>query len=165
MSDLIGQPFPENEGVDSISFLSLLLGKKSEATRQDAIHHSYSGLFAIRKGPWKLLCAPGSGGWSKPNPGEALKQGLPSVQLYHMDQDLAERNNLHATHPDKLKELRSLLEKHIAEGRSTPGPKQSNDVAEVVIDKVLAKAKSKKSNRCVLNLVPALPGRCYTHAW
>jgi len=41
--------------------------------------------------------------------------------------------------------LRALLEKQIADGRSTPGPKQKND-AEVVIDKMdkASEAKSAK---------------------
>jgi len=132
---IAGATYPESEGVDSISFLPTLLGKANDEARQDVIHHSYPGHFAIRKGPWKLLCAPGSGGWSKPGPEEAMKQGEPMVQLYHMGRDIGEQHNLQAELPDKVRELRTLLEKQIAAGRSTPGPRQSND-AEVVIDKL-----------------------------
>lgn len=135
-AEVAGARYSGTEGVDSISFLPTLLGKPNAQSRGDVIHHSYSGLFAIRKGPWKLLCAPGSGGWSKPTSEEAVKQGGPMVQLYHMEKDHGEQDDLHAQHPDKVRELRTLLETQIAEGRSTPGPKQANDVSEVVIDKL-----------------------------
>ena len=39
-----------------------------------------------------------------------------------------------AQHPDRIKRMRALLEKQVAEGRSTPGAPQSNDVP-VRIDK------------------------------
>lgn len=136
IADQIDCTYPATEGVDSFSFLPTLLGEENDAPRQDLVHHSVSGLFAIRQGPWKLLCAPGSGGWSKPNPEQAFKQGEPPIQLYHMDQDLGETTNLQAKHPDKAEELRQLLEQQITRGRSTPGPDQQNDVPIVVIDKV-----------------------------
>ncbi len=135
-ADLLGCSYPESEGVDSISLLSTLLGKDNEAARQDVIHHSISGMFAIRQGHWKLLCGPGSGGWGSPKDREALKQALPAVQLYHMKKDLGEQHNMHAEFPSKVEELRSLLETQIAEGRSTPGSRQANDVNQVVIDKI-----------------------------
>ena len=38
------------------------------------------------------------------------------------------------TEPAKVKELAALMERYITEGRSTPGPKQKNDV-EITWDK------------------------------
>ncbi len=137
LAEVVGAKVPETEGVDSISFLPSLTGK-GEHVRQDVIHHSISGLFAIRQGHWKLLCGPGSGGWGNPKPAAAMKAGEPMIQLYHMKKDLGEQENVQAEFPDKVKELRALLEKQIADGRSTPGPKQKND-AEVVIDKLKKK--------------------------
>lgn len=145
MADVLGADYPETEGVDSISFLPTLVGKSEEPARKDVISASISGMFAIRHGHWKLLCGPGSGGWGKPKPAEALRQGEPVIQLYHMKKDIGEKHNVQAEFPDKVRELRALLEKQIADGRSTPGPKQKND-AEVVIDKMdkASKAKSAK---------------------
>jgi hypothetical protein len=50
------------------------------------------------------------------------------VQLYNLAEDLGEARNLADRHPDKLDQMQGLLEKLITNGRSTPGPKQGNDV-------------------------------------
>ena len=64
-----------------------------------------------------------------------------------MKKDLGESKNLHIKHPEKVKELRALLEKQIADGRTTPGPQQKNDVEQVVINKMDKSKRKKKSNR------------------
>ena len=51
-----------------------------------------------------------------------------------MTQDLGEQSNLAAHMPEKVKDLRALLQKQVDQGRSTPGPEQAND-ARIVIDK------------------------------
>lgn len=142
VADILDITYPETEGVDSISFLPALLGNESDQVRQDVISHSFLGLFAIRKGHWKLCCGPGSGGWGKPTPTQAVKQGLPMIQLYNMDKDLGEQENLHQKHPEIVKELRAMLEKQIADGRSTPGVKQKNAITtdKIVIDKIKSPA-------------------------
>jgi hypothetical protein len=74
-----------------------------------------------------VLC-PGSGGWTH-NDAEAAKAGLPLVQLYDMRTDPGGTRNLHAQHPDKVRSLLALLKRYVAEGRSTPGQRQENDVS------------------------------------
>ena len=37
------------------------------------------------------------------------------------------KNNLVNSNPEKVKELKQLLNKYITDGRSTPGSKQKND--------------------------------------
>jgi arylsulfatase A len=97
----------------------------AEPTHPFVIHHSISGRFAIRKGDWKFIAAKGSGGWSKGD------DGKPS-QLYNMATDRKESNNLVDVKPEIAAELTKLLETAVANGRTTPGPKQKND-AKVVI--------------------------------
>jgi len=77
---------------------------------------------AVRLGDWKYIPAPGSGGW-----GKGGDQSQP-VQLYNLADDLGETKNLAAAMPEKVAEIRALLEKTIADGRSTPGEAQRNDV-------------------------------------
>jgi arylsulfatase A len=79
----------------------------------------------VRLGDWKFIASPGSGGWGK---GEEQGQ---SEQLYNLTDDLGETKNLAAAMPEKVAEMKALLEKLITAGRSTPGAKQKNDV-EVV---------------------------------
>lgn len=53
------------------------------------------------------------------------------MQLYNLADDISESKNLAAAIPEKVAEMKALLEKLITDGRSTPGAQQQNDV-EVV---------------------------------
>jgi arylsulfatase A-like enzyme len=127
-AEILGVKLPDNAAEDSMSILPALLGKPGKPLREALVHHSIDGKFSIRQGPWKLELCPGSGGWSRPNDREAIKEGLPRVQLYDMTRDLGEQKNLEAGHPEVVKRLTALLEKYVADGRSTPGTPQQNDV-------------------------------------
>lgn len=126
-ADILNQPLPENAGVDSISFLPLLTDKSAPAPREATVHHSINGAFAITKGKWKLALCPGSGGWSNPRPGRNDLSHLPAIQLYNLENDIAETKNLADKHPEIVTELTTLLQSHVDQGRSTPGPPQQND--------------------------------------
>ncbi len=76
---------------------------------------------------------PGSGGWGKPRDPAAAKQGLPEVQLYDLSQDIGETKNVQADHPEIVTRLKKILDQQIADGRSTPGAKQTNDAKIVVM--------------------------------
>ena len=147
-ADITGYQLKPDEGVDSYSFLPILKGK-TKSSRSDVIHHSVSGYFAIRKGKWKLCAVNGSGGWLSPkiNTGKAkaAKKLSDVYQLFDMSQDEGEQTNLADQHPEIVKELRSLLDKQISHGRSTPGVKQSNDTNKIIVEKWgKGKKKSKK---------------------
>ena len=115
-------------GEDSVSILPALLGTDKGPLREAVMHHSIEGMFAIRQGKWKLELCAGSGGWGGPKDKDALKEGLPKIQLYDMTLDVSERKNVQAEHPDVVENLTKLLMKYIADGRSTPGAPQKNDV-------------------------------------
>jgi arylsulfatase A-like enzyme len=124
-AEIVGTELPANAGEDSFSILPLLKGIK-QPVRDHVVSHSINGKFAIRDGCWKLVLCPGSGGWTQSDEA-AFNDGLPMVQLYDMTTDPGEKHNLHATHPDKVRALLEKLKKLVADGRSTPGAKQSND--------------------------------------
>lgn len=124
-AEIAGKDLPADAAEDSFSMLPLLKGEDGFA-RPYTIHHSINGSFAIRQGKWKLSLCPGSGGWSDPKPGKAT-QGMYPVQLYDMEADLGETNNLAEKETGKVKEMADLLAKAIRDGRSNPGPKQEND--------------------------------------
>jgi len=52
-----------------------------------------------------------------------------------MAQDAGEIKNLAVQHPEIATELTALLKKLVDNGRSTPGPQQTNDVPVEVIKK------------------------------
>lgn len=126
-ADIIGAELPPDAGEDSISFLATLT-TQAASKRDHLVSHSINGSFAIRRGPWKLLLCPGSGGWSAPRPGSQQAKELPPMQLYNLEEDLGEEDNLVDQHPEKVRELIDLLDEFVADGRSTPGPKQQNAV-------------------------------------
>ena len=62
-----GVPLPPNAAEDSFSLLPAILSKPLDRPIRDAVvHHSGSGMFAIRSGDWKLVLGLGSGGFTRP---------------------------------------------------------------------------------------------------
>jgi arylsulfatase A len=51
----------------------------------------------------------------------------PFVQLFDLSKDLHEDHNLAAQHPERVAQMVALLQKQVANGRSTPGPELGND--------------------------------------
>lgn len=129
---ITGAPVPDGSAEDSVSFLPALSGEKIESTREGVIHHSFSGHFAYRQGKWKLLLAKASGGWSSPRENEA-PEGSPKAQLYDMEADPGETENLYLKEPEIAKRLLAQLEKDVRSGRSTAGPVSKNDFDDIVL--------------------------------
>jgi arylsulfatase A-like enzyme len=128
-AEIVGARLPENAGEDSVSLLSILESRATGPIHEAVVHHSINGSFAIRQGDWKLAVCPDSGGWSAPRPNNAKKmKDLPPVQLFNLKQEIGEQTNLQADNPQVVSRLRTLLEKYIADGRSTPGAPQKNAV-------------------------------------
>ncbi len=105
----------EDRFEDSEDLSEILIANPQRPIRDHLIHHSIQGMFSIRKGPWKLITGKGSGGWSA-DPDENDAQG----QLYNLDKDLGEKNNLYNEYPEIVEELQVLLEKHQENGYSNP---------------------------------------------
>ena len=82
----------------------------------------------IRRGQWKYLDHKGSGGSNYNRDGEwGLKQyALPDKapkapgQLYNLNLDPGETDNLYFKHPEIVKELKDKLEEYKKSGRSAP---------------------------------------------
>ncbi|MEM9018096.1 MAG: arylsulfatase, partial [Verrucomicrobiota bacterium] len=127
VADILETNLPAGGSEDSVSFLPALSGEPIESTRKGVIHHSVSGHFAYRQGPWKLLLARGSGGWTSPKENEMSKDS-PIGQLYHLGDDPGEQNNLFEEQPEKVAALLADFEADVFAGRSTEGEESENDV-------------------------------------
>jgi arylsulfatase A len=133
LAEVRGAKLPDNAAEDSASFLAVLRGGAAPShARESLVAHSADGEFSIREGKWKLILAPGSGGWSPPTrspspwtqPKPDSFEGLPPYQLYDLAADPKETTNLQARHPEVVQRLGRLLRSYIERGRSTPGAPQ-----------------------------------------
>ncbi|MCK4999616.1 MAG: arylsulfatase [Anaerohalosphaera sp.] len=124
---VVGDDLDENAGVDSYNILPVMTGEPyTKPLREATVHLASDGSFSIRQGKWKLELCPGSGG-SSLHPEAAMQKGLPMIQLYDLDEDIGETENLHDKYPEVVHRLTGLLEKYVVNGRSTPGAVQKNN--------------------------------------
>jgi arylsulfatase A len=122
VAELHDVELPGDAGEDSVSFLPALHGKLIPGNAErGVVHHSDSGVFAIRRGDWKVVFDK-AGGTRRANPKDPLVKNPAEIQLFDMGNDPAESTNLQAAHPERVEALGRLLGEFIARGRSTPGP-------------------------------------------
>jgi arylsulfatase A-like enzyme len=117
---IVGVDLPQNAGEDSFDMLPVLLGRQppDRPVRDTFVLSARRGL-TVRQGPWKLIPHLGSGGFSKPSfvqPGP----GEPAGQLYNLDNDPGETNNLYDEHPEIVERLTALGQQLRQDGRSRP---------------------------------------------
>jgi len=145
-ADIIDVAVPKDGGGDSVSFLPVLLSEATESIRTSIVSQSIGGQFAVRDGNWKLCLCPGSGGWSSPRPGRVDTSKFPTIQLFNLSDDPGEQTNLMAHQTKRVEQMKLMLQKLIADGRSTPGPQLKNDVPIVMIKPVPQPRKNKNRN-------------------
>ncbi len=112
---------------DSFNLLPVLTGTVTAPIRPYMLTQAFGGkrTLSIRRGPWKYLDHRGSGG-NNYDKGELKPFAMPDTapdahaQLYNLETDPGETTNLFIKHPEIVAELKAVLEKSIAEGRSTP---------------------------------------------
>jgi len=104
-ASLTGQSLKEGEGPDSFNSINTLLGRSGK-DREWIVEHA--GRLSIIKNNWKYI-EPGTG--TKVNQYVSIELGNDTVpQLYNLEKDKGEKNNLAAENPSIVKELTELLE-------------------------------------------------------
>jgi len=118
LANLVGADLGENAAEDSFDILPILKGSSAEVQgRETIVHHSLRGMFAIRKGEWKLVLGRGSGGFTQPVRYRP-QEGEPEGQLYNIATDPRETTNLYQERPEVVEELSELLDQYRNSGRS-----------------------------------------------
>lgn len=119
-AELLDVPLSMDAGEDSYSILPVLLEEeRSGPIREAIVHHSQDGMFAIRQGRWKLILGLGSGGFTDPKR-TTPAGGEPEWQLYDLERDPGEQENVFDEHPDIVGRLAALLLRYRAQGHSRP---------------------------------------------
>ena len=111
LAELIGRALPADAGEDSQSFLGVLKDPSATHQRAPLVVHGGSGRFGVHDGRWKLL----------------MPHRRASRELYDLQTDIRESNNVVEAHSQRAKELESALTRIVVRGRTTPGAAQPND--------------------------------------
>ncbi|MEM6472374.1 MAG: arylsulfatase [Planctomycetota bacterium] len=115
LAELVGIKLPGDTGEDSHSFASVFQEPDGTFERVPLITHGNGGgqyRYAITTADtWKLV----------------LGKDLADHELYNLSSDRDESENLAKDHPQLVRKLVGEINNIIVSGRSTPGPKQTND--------------------------------------
>lgn len=119
---VVGYKLPDNAAEDSYDLLPLFQGG-TETVRDTHVHNTYA-TYAIRHGDWNLVDAK-TGYESKLDSKWKDRHGYPAedsapAELFNIKEDIGQKNNLAAAHPEKVEELRALLKKIQHQGHSAP---------------------------------------------
>ena len=162
---IVGKKLPAGAGPDSYNVLPALVGQKLPDPERPVVFSSGgTGALCIRMGKWKLLDGQGDcgfrehkskGPWPEPKPGD------PPAQLYNLDEDLGEHDNLYRKHPEIVHRMKVGLEKIKADENYNPTtleqPKEKITLDQ--LDVLFARSKTVKpaSRRKPKSAVPGNP--------
>ncbi len=125
LASVVGYELPPDAAQDSYDFLPYLKGKVSSGPRTAIVHNTNPDIYALRVGDWVLVNAP-SGYTLKPAPDPWYKkQNYASAddfpfELYNLKEDVGQRRNLAANHPEKVEQMQQLLMKLRMQGYTAP---------------------------------------------
>ncbi|MBT6770339.1 MAG: sulfatase-like hydrolase/transferase [Opitutales bacterium] len=126
-AELLGSVLPNDAGEDSISFLSTIFGENDEPHRGHVVSHSVGGEFAYMEGSWKVVYKNAVANRNQSRGKSRI------VELYNLEEDIAEANNLSENELEIAERLGESLKRIVARGTSRAGPIQAND-AEVNVE-------------------------------
>ncbi|MCC6508099.1 MAG: sulfatase-like hydrolase/transferase [Pirellulaceae bacterium] len=108
---IAGADVPAEPVLDGRDLSPLLFGQSSDSPRE--AHYYFTGyhLQAVRQGPWKLALSTQPETMGK----EAASDAKTNPRLYNLDQEIGERTNLAAQHPDIVAKLTALADAMTAE--------------------------------------------------
>jgi arylsulfatase len=101
VAELTGTKPPE--GIDGISFAPTLMGRPQEQAKHEFLYWEfpgYGGQQALRMGPWKAVRQ----NMLRRNNPDPLK-----IELYHLEDDVSEANDLATEHPEVVAKMRTIM--------------------------------------------------------
>jgi arylsulfatase A len=132
LAALTGTPVKAGQGQDSVNILPALIGEPEAPLRKHLLLAARQpSHLALRKAKWMYINARGGGGFTSPQRGAhafggpaaitftqrtnsdiengKIKANAPRAQLYDLESDLAQTENLYSEFPDIAQEMEALL--------------------------------------------------------
>ena len=102
-ANLAGYEVPNDRAIDGVDQTALLFGKSQAGARDDFYYFCQNELHGVRKGRWKLMLPDRKKFW------HCVKdRGSGAVELYDLESDIGEKNNVAKEHPEIVSELLAL---------------------------------------------------------
>lgn len=95
LAKLVGAKAPDDRTIDGKDALDVLLGQSGAKSPHEILYYETDG---VRRGKWKLV--------------RIGRPGKRQSELYDLEADLGETNNLANQHPELVEELGALLDEH-----------------------------------------------------
>lgn len=123
LASLCGGEIPKDACLDSFDVSHALLGVPNAKGREHLVQqdNGSNGTYALRVGDWKLHRYDRERARNVVVEKQLENTDVPKFQLFNLANDPAEKNNVMNQQPEIGKELKSRLEKIIADGRTRPG--------------------------------------------
>ena len=124
LASVVGYNLPEkNAAEDSHDLLPLLKGKV-KSIRTSHIHNTFDHTWAFREGDWVLITGK-SGHHSRVTKEWLKKHDYPKTEskqarLFNLREDIGQRNDLAAKHPEKVRSMKASLAQIREQGYSAP---------------------------------------------
>jgi arylsulfatase A len=106
-ADYLGYEIPQGQAEDSFSMMPVLEGK-NDHHRDTLVHNTYKQAYGLRQGDWIYLSDLDTHG----------KTGKPG--LFNLKKDIGQQENLIDKYPEKVKEMKRLLQKIRTSGYDRP---------------------------------------------
>ncbi|MBM3724241.1 MAG: arylsulfatase [Acidobacteria bacterium] len=125
VASVVGYKLPENSGEDSYDISAAIFGRPRPAPiREATVHHSINDEYGLRQGDWVYIeSARSEHGQAEPDwwrKRHGIEPHGQPAELFHLKEDLRQTKNLYAQYPDRVREMRALLEKYKTQDRSVP---------------------------------------------
>lgn len=109
LAKIAGAEMPKDRTIDGLEAVNFLLGEDETSPREEYLYYAGCLLTGIRVNQWKLelprqVSPSGTGWWGR------MLEEIDSVQLYNLNEDVAEEVNLAEKYPDVVKSLMKRIE-------------------------------------------------------
>jgi arylsulfatase A len=122
LAALTDQPLPNDACLDSFNLLGALLGEDQAKGREHLVQqdNGSNGTFGLRAGQWKLHSYKKGSARNVVVETQLANTKVPPLQLFNLQQDPSEKNNVIGKHPEVAARLKSQLDDIMEQGRSRP---------------------------------------------